>query len=230
MSYSRLANKVSELAGKVSGAIDSLSSKQAFAAGLGIGVAGTGVTAGALTLYRQRQRRRYVPRPIAPSARPQPKPIPKLGSETKPKSIPGLDRAKPPRPQSIPGLGQKENPTPKPIPTLPHSSQPTRLQPATLQVKTGEGRKQTVQGGYQVTRADGVSTGLGITPIQSGDQAQWNLTHLGSGTKLAGPYDTIEQAHGLAGKLAALPFERENLTATDRREAQTIIQAYRKSI
>lgn len=230
MSCSRLANKVAAFAGQVSGAIAALSSQQAFVTGLAAGVAGTGLTTGALAMYRRRQQRRYVPRPITPPARPRPKPIPQLGNETKPKPIPGLDRTNSPHPQPIPGLSSAEKSVPKPIPTLTSRPQPTQLHPATLQVTTTAGEQQTVQGGYQVTRAGGAATGLAITPVQTGEQAQWNLTHLASGTRIAGPYDTVEQAHGLAGELVHLPFERENLTAADRREAQAIIQAYRRPV
>jgi hypothetical protein len=79
---------------------------------------------------------------------------------------------------------------------------------------------------------DGQETGLAITPgvdvLRDGDgdpvldergryalrssNYNWHLTHVGSGTALAGPYQSVDQAHALAEILAQLDWKREKLT------------------
>jgi hypothetical protein len=96
----------------------------------------------------------------------------------------------------------------------------------------GVGRWHFHEKAYLLLDEEGQETGLAITPgvdvlrDSDGDPIQdergrfalrstnynWHLTHMGSGTALAGPYKTVDQAHALAEILAQLDWKREKLT------------------
>jgi hypothetical protein len=91
---------------------------------------------------------------------------------------------------------------------------------------------------YLVLGGDGQPTGLAITPTvevlrdSSGDPVRgergqvmtksnnytWYLTHVGSGTALAGPFKSVAQAQGLASILAQLDWNRPTLSSFSPRE------------
>jgi hypothetical protein len=95
---------------------------------------------------------------------------------------------------------------------------------------------------YLLLDEDGQETGLAITPAvdalrdSDGDvvknergrtmlrstTGQWYLTHVGTGNGIAGPFDSVDQAHGLASILAQLDWRRERLMSFSPRERRHI--------
>lgn len=189
-------SRIAKLAGRMSGAISQLSSKQAFFAGMAVGASGTGLGA---FLLAKRQRLANVFRDRQPASgpgrqsrpKPTPKPIPGLtaGSpaRSKPKPIPGLADASAAKPKPIPGLSKRQPlPTLRAEPPRPElgtkaqaealsdaSASQTKLQAGPVQVLGRDGQAFTVQNSYRVVRPDGSDTGLAITPhLEQGDKGQ----------------------------------------------------------
>lgn len=237
------AGRISQLAGRVSGGISQLSSKQAFFTGLAVGASGTGL--GAL-LVTNRQRianllqRTKSPRQAltltgksqpgngAARMKKQPKSIPVMTAKSK-------DRSKP---KPIPGLttGSSSRSAAKPIPVL--ATSPTTLQAAAVEMKTGSGEPFLAKNSYRVVRADGSDTGLAVTPYLEAGQTNgksavkadaWGVTHTNSGALVDGPYDSAEQAQELATKLSNLSWTG-TMSKQEVGQAQRIVQAHRKSL
>ena len=62
------------------------------------------------------------------------------------------------------------------------------------------------------------------------DTRQWNVTHLNSGKIVSGPFNSLDEAHGLAGALAAFTDWRrsdDKFSQAEIRETRQIIQDYR---
>lgn len=180
-------SRIAKLAGRMSGAISQLSSKQAFFAGMAVGASGTGLGA---FLLAKRQRLANVFRGRQPASgpgrqsrpKPTPKPIPGLAggspARSKPKPIPGLADASAAKPKPIPGLSKRQPlPTLRAEPPRPElgtkaqdealsdaSASQTKLQAGPVQVLGRDGQAFTVQNSYRVVRPDGSDTGLAITP------------------------------------------------------------------
>jgi hypothetical protein len=234
------SNKIASLVGQVSTGISQLSSKQAFYAGVSVGVSGAGLSA-ILVANRQRiasffQRRGQAqPRQaisIGPGTpvRPKPKPIPALGTagtstQTKPKPMPGLAKT-------------TSKQKPKPIPTLSNPASTTidtRLKATSVAVKTADGQSTKTEG-YDVVRADDSRTGLAITPYvgQQGNGESkpggWGITHVGTGALIDGPYDSVDQAQGLANQLASLRWTGTAVPKADVTQARQVIKRYRQSL
>jgi hypothetical protein len=94
------------------------------------------------------------------------------------------------------------------------------------------------QKAYLLLDEDGQETGLAVTPgvdvlrDSDGDPVRherdryalrstdydWHVSHVGSGTALAGPYRSVDQAHALAEILAQLDWKREKLTTFSRED------------
>jgi hypothetical protein len=94
------------------------------------------------------------------------------------------------------------------------------------------------QKAYLLLDEDGQETGLAVTPgvdvLRDGDgdpvrdergryalrstDYDWHVSHVGSGTALAGPYRSVDQAHALAEILAQLDWKREKLTTFSRQD------------
>ena len=247
-------SRIAKLAGRMSGAISQLSSKQAFFAGMAIGASGTGLGAFLVAkrqrlanFFRGRQQASGPGRQSRP--KPTPKPIPGLAAgspaRSKPKPIPGLADASAakPKPKPIPGLSKRQ-----PLPTLraepqdealsDASASQTKLQAGPVQVLGRDGQAFTVQNSYRVVRPDGSDTGLAITPhLEQGDKGQtverpdaWSVTHAGSGALIDGPYPTIAQAQGLATELAALRWTASSVPKADVDRAKALIGQYRQRL
>lgn len=237
--------RIANLAGRMSGAISPLSSKQAFLAGMAVGASGTGLGAFLLAkrerlanFFRGRQQESGPGRQSRP--KPKPKSIPGLSAgepaRSKPKPIPGLSAGAPakPKPKSIPGLSQR-----KPLPTLSDASaSQTKLQAVPIGVLGRNGQALTLQNSYRVVRSDGSDTGLAITPhLEQSDngpsvekQDAWGITHIGSGALLDGPYQTIAQAQGLASELSTLRWTASTVPTADVNRAKEIIGQYRQRL
>jgi len=236
-------SRIANLAGRMSGAISQLSSKQAFFAGMAVGASGTGLGAFLVAkrqrianLFRGRQQASGPGRQSRP--KPTPKPIPGLAAgspaRSKPKPIPGLADAPAAKPKPIPGLSKRQ-----PLPTLSGASaSQTKLQAAPVQVLGRDGKAFTVQNSYRVVRPDGSDTGLAITPhLEQGDKGQtverpdaWSVTHAGSGALIDGPYPTIAQAQGLATELSALRWTASSVPKADVDRAKALIGHYRQRL
>jgi hypothetical protein len=98
---------------------------------------------------------------------------------------------------------------------------------------------------YLLLDGAGQATGLAITPTveplrdSHGDPVKdergrvmmragnygWYLTHVGSGTALAGPYRAVDQAQGLAEILAQLDWKRDQLSSFSLAEKRHIWRA-----
>jgi len=236
-------SRIAKLAGRMSGAISQLSSKQAFFAGMAVGASGTGLGA-FLVAKRQRIANVFRGRQQAsgpgPQSRPKPtpKPVPGLAAgspaRSKPKPIPGLADASAAKPKPIPGLSKRQ-----PLPTLSDASaSQTKLQAGPVQVLGRDGQAFTVQNSYRVVRPDGSDTGLAITPhLEQGDKGQtveradaWSVTHAGSGALIDGPYPTIAQAQGLATELSALRWTASSVPKADVDRAKALIGHYRQRL
>jgi hypothetical protein len=238
-------SRIAKLAGRMSGAISQLSSKQAFFAGMAVGASGTGLGAFLVArrqriakVFRGRQQASGSGRQSGP--KPTPKPIPGLAAgspaRSKPKPIPGLADAPAAKskPKPIPGLSQR-----KPLPTLSDAAaSQTKLQAAPVRVLGRDGQALTLQNSYRVVRPDGSDTGLAITPhLEQGDkgqtverQAAWSVTHAGSGALIDGPYPTIAQAQGLATELATLRWTASSVPKADVDRAKALIGHYRQRL
>jgi hypothetical protein len=115
-----------------------------------------------------------------------------------------------------------------------------RLEMRPVEIKTAWGDwVRLASDAYFVYRREGSSgTGLAITPLLrrdsqgnvTTDTRQWNVTHLNSGKVVGGPFDSLDEAHGLAGALAAFTDWRrsdDKFSQAEIREARQIIQDYR---
>jgi hypothetical protein len=217
-----------------------MSSRKAFFTGLAVGASGTGL--GALVvanrrrlanLLRGNQPRQAIAvtnqnRPAGKPPRPKPKPIPGLAE--------GKTRTATPARSPVPALAGKDRRQAKPIPAL---AATTQLKAASVQMQTGDGQPFLAENSYRVVRSDGSDTGLAITPYleQNGDGGQvaakansWGITHTGTGALIDGPYDSLEQAQGLATKLAPLPWAGTAMPKADMNRAKRLIKAYRQSL
>jgi hypothetical protein len=206
-----------------------MSSKQAFFTGLAVGVSSTGL--GAL-IVANRQRLANLLRGNQPrQAIPMMGQNRSAGQPVRPKPIPGLAEGKT---KTAAGRGRNKA---KPIPAL---AATTRLKAAPIQMQTGDGQPFLAENGYRVVRPDGSDTGLAITPYleQGGEGKQpverpkcWGVTHTGTGALVDGPYDSLEQAQGLATKLAPLPWTTGTaMPKADMTRVKRLIKAYRQAL
>jgi hypothetical protein len=228
MSCEKGPNKFARMAGQVSAGISHLAGKRSFYAGLAVGAGGT---IGSLALAKVIRKRRQ-PITIEPvSGTPaNPRQISKealrqaSGTRANPKKI---------SQQGQTGPGTKANP--KRIPVLGRTPAEIKLQAASIRIQTGSGQPFTSKNSYRVVRPDGHDTGLAITPyVREDDQGQpveddrrWGVTHAASGSLISGPYDSLAQAQGLAGRLADLPWTGARLPGKDVTQARQIIEAYK---
>ncbi len=114
-----------------------------------------------------------------------------------------------------------------------------RLEMRPVEVQTARGWVRLTSDAYFVYKRDGSSgTGLAITPQVLYDSAgnvttdtrRWYVTHLNSGKVVNGPFDSLDEAHGLAGALAAFTDWRrsdDRFSPAEIRETRQIIQDYR---
>lgn len=220
---------VSNLPARVGAGIAQMSSKQAFFTGLAVGASGAGL--GALIVAHRRRLtnlfRGNPPRQAITVAKP---------TRPKPRPIPGLAEGKSESTRSIPALAGKNRRQAKPIPAL---AATTRLKAAPVRMQTGEGQPFLADNGYHVVRPDGSETGLAITPYLeqrgAGGQTmanpnQWGVTHTATGALIDGPYDSLEQAQGLAAKLAPLAWASATMRKADMSRAKRLIKAYRQTL
>jgi len=114
-----------------------------------------------------------------------------------------------------------------------------RLEMRPVEVQTARGWVRLTSDAYFVYKRDGSSgTGLAITPQVLYDSAgnvttntrQWYVTHMNSGKVVDGPFNSLDEAHGLAGALAAFTDWRrsdDRFSQAEIRETRQIIQDYR---
>ena len=114
-----------------------------------------------------------------------------------------------------------------------------RLEMRPVEVQTPWGWVRLASDAYFVYKREGSSgTGLAITPQVRRDSQgnvttntrQWNVTHLNSGKVVNGPFKSLDEAHGLAGALAAFTDWRrsdDKFSQAEIRETRQIIQDYR---
>lgn len=198
MSCENSPNRFVNLACRIGAGVSRLAGKRAFYAGA---VAGASGAVGAMGLYKYLRGR--------------------AGGQTdggrKPQPVPvsaGSGRARP-----IPGLGR--------------SAGQTRLKAAAIPMRTETGDTFTPSRSYRVMRTNGDETGLALTPYvrrgsdgQPEESDQWGVTHLRSGSLIAGPYGSLEEAHGLAAKLSPLGWTNASMPAAEVKQAGRIIAAY----
>jgi hypothetical protein len=115
-----------------------------------------------------------------------------------------------------------------------------RLEERSVEISTSGGWVRSPRDAYFVYRRNGVGTGLAITPQVESDgvgnfrinKRGWNITHLNSGMIMAGPFNHLEEARGLAALLADNDWRRpsDRLSEREVATARQIVQEYKDAL